>query len=74
MNILTTPHYSETVDNIVALAFVMLQRRSRATADEKVKFVQTVVSRQQLQWYVWPAPRLIMYRVAKPQFVGGKSC
>jgi hypothetical protein len=44
----TNPTLLETVDKIIALAYVMLQRRSRREA----KIAQRVISRRQLQWYV----------------------
>jgi hypothetical protein len=51
----------ETVDNIIALAFVMLQRRSRLRNDGQKGVIQSAISRRQLQWYVcgWaPASRI----------------
>jgi len=41
---------TETVDNIIALAFVMLQRRSRSRSDRQKAAVHSVISRRQLQW------------------------
>ncbi|KAF2831906.1 hypothetical protein CC86DRAFT_365819 [Ophiobolus disseminans] len=40
----------KTVDNIIALAYVMLQRRSRSRSDRQKVAVQSVISRRQLQW------------------------
>jgi hypothetical protein len=41
---------AETVDNMVALAYVMLQRRSRSRSSREAEIVQGVISRRQLQW------------------------
>jgi hypothetical protein len=41
---------AETVDNIIALAYVMLQRRSRSRGNREAKIVQGAISRRQLQW------------------------
>ncbi|KAH4908622.1 hypothetical protein HBI80_055510 [Parastagonospora nodorum] len=40
----------KTVDSIIALAFVMLQRRSRSRSDRPKSAVQSVISRRHLQW------------------------
>jgi hypothetical protein len=57
----------ETVTNIIALAFVMLQRRSRSRT-HNINDWQTsgVISRRQVQWYMPPAPRLVLRGVAAP--------
>lgn len=39
-----------TVDSIVALAFVMVQRRARSRSDKRAVHVQSIISRRQLQW------------------------
>jgi telomerase reverse transcriptase len=39
-----------TVDGIMALAFVMLQRRTRSRAARIAEKVQGVISRRQVQW------------------------
>lgn len=41
---------AETVDNMIALAFVMLQRRCRSRCGGQAG--AGVISRRQLQWYV----------------------
>jgi hypothetical protein len=41
---------AETVDNIIVLAYVLLQRRSRARTNREAKIAQGVISRRQLQW------------------------
>jgi hypothetical protein len=41
---------AETVDNMIALAYVMLQRGSRSRGSREAKIVQGVISRRQLQW------------------------
>ena len=51
---------AETVDNMIALAHVMLQRRSRSRGSREAKIVQGVISRRQLSWYVW-----LSFRVAQ---------
>ncbi|CAE7177976.1 hypothetical protein PTNB85_02944 [Pyrenophora teres f. teres] len=40
----------KTVDNMVALAYVMLQRRARSRGSREAKIAQGVVTRRQLQW------------------------
>ncbi|KAI1518837.1 telomerase reverse transcriptase [Pyrenophora tritici-repentis] len=40
----------KTVDNIIALAYVMLQRRARLRGSREAKIAQGVISRRQLQW------------------------
>ncbi|KAH7401801.1 hypothetical protein DE146DRAFT_651599 [Phaeosphaeria sp. MPI-PUGE-AT-0046c] len=40
----------KTVDSIIALAYVMLQRRSRSRNDRPKVAVQSVISRRHLQW------------------------
>ena len=49
---------AETVENMIALAFVMVQRRPRMCRDEGAKLVHGVISRRQVQWYVWGPLRL----------------
>lgn len=39
-----------TVDSIIALAFVMVQRRARSRSDKSAVHVQSIISRRQLQW------------------------
>lgn len=39
-----------TVDSIIALAFVMLQRRTRSRAAQNAEKVRGVISRRQVQW------------------------
>lgn len=41
---------AETVENIVTLAYVMLQRRSRSCRSREAIIAQSVISRRQLQW------------------------
>lgn len=41
---------AETVDNMIALAYVMLQRRSRSRASREATIMHGVISRRQLQW------------------------
>lgn len=41
---------AETVDNMIALAYVMLQRRSRWRGSREAEIAQGVISRRQLQW------------------------
>jgi hypothetical protein len=41
---------AETVENIVALAYVMLQRRSRSCRSRGMVTAQSVISHRQLQW------------------------
>ena len=38
------------VDSIIALAFVMVQRRARSRSDRRLMHVQSIISRRQLQW------------------------
>jgi len=40
----------KTIDNIIALAHVMLQRRARSCGSREAKIAQGVISRRQLQW------------------------
>ncbi|KAF1929540.1 uncharacterized protein M421DRAFT_4010 [Didymella exigua CBS 183.55] len=39
-----------TVDSIIALAFVMVQRRARSRSEARLVHAQSVISRRQLQW------------------------
>lgn len=39
-----------TVDNIIALAYVMLQRHSRSRRSREAMIVQSAISRRQVQW------------------------
>ncbi|KAF2854629.1 hypothetical protein T440DRAFT_239477 [Plenodomus tracheiphilus IPT5] len=50
----------ETVDNMIALAFVMLQRRARSRTSDGV--VQHVCSRRQLQWLAYRAFQTVFER------------
>lgn len=43
-------NYIGTVDSIIALAFVMVQRRARSRSDTRLVHIQSVISRRQLQW------------------------
>ena len=61
---------TETVQNIIALAFVMLQRRARSRSERQAKAVQGVISRRQLQWYVWLEAVSHRWRGCDPRFVG----
>lgn len=47
---ITDQRPSETVDSIIALAHVMLQRRTRTKASQNVERVRSVISRRQIQW------------------------
>ncbi|KAJ5022665.1 hypothetical protein PSV08DRAFT_228615 [Bipolaris maydis] len=40
----------KTVKNIITLAYVMLQRRSRSCRSREAIIAQSVISRRQLQW------------------------
>ncbi|RMZ73943.1 telomerase reverse transcriptase [Pyrenophora seminiperda CCB06] len=40
----------KTVDNIIALAYVMMQRRARSRGSREAAIAQGVISRRQLQW------------------------
>ncbi|UPX18047.1 RNA-directed DNA polymerase [Ascochyta rabiei] len=51
-----------TVDSIIALAFVMVQRRARSRSDRSVVHVQSVISRRQLQWLACKAFHTVFQR------------
>ncbi|KAF2710297.1 hypothetical protein K504DRAFT_430726 [Pleomassaria siparia CBS 279.74] len=41
---------AEIVDSIIALGYVMLQRRRRSKASQNVERVRSVISRRQIAW------------------------
>ena len=43
---------------MIALAFVMLQRRARTRSDQKLRCAQSI-ARPHLQWYVESHPNLV---------------
>jgi len=47
------PTIAETIDNMIALAFVMLQRGPGVRSDQGAQVSHSVISRRQLGWYVW---------------------
>ncbi|KAF2876099.1 hypothetical protein BDV95DRAFT_216780 [Massariosphaeria phaeospora] len=40
----------KTIDSIIGLAFVMLQRRTRAKGSQNLERVRSAISRRQIQW------------------------
>ncbi|KAL6709686.1 Telomerase reverse transcriptase [Coniothyrium glycines] len=52
----------KTIDNMIALSYVMLQRRSVRHSDSKVKLIQNVISRRHLQWLACKAFQEVFQR------------
>ncbi|KAF2652082.1 hypothetical protein K491DRAFT_68676 [Lophiostoma macrostomum CBS 122681] len=52
----------KTVDSIIALAYVMLQRRTRSRARQNVESVRSVISRRQVQWLACKAFDVVFQR------------
>ncbi|KAF2794045.1 hypothetical protein K505DRAFT_361455 [Melanomma pulvis-pyrius CBS 109.77] len=52
----------KTIDGIIALAYVMLQRRTRAKASQNVERVRSIISRRHVQWLACKAFEAVFQR------------